>query len=1253
MDFRTLSSRYERTPQAVHKGDFALPGKIIIMNDSNAEKNLNSAGNDRPTHPVDKDRRTIQGDSSTPPDAEASSDEWTGTRPVPLLPENEEDETQLPGDITGRTPPPMRISRTAVSRPGASSPADSQAVSKHPTGTPEQTGGWWGQEEDQPAQQTPDAAQTRVTPVDSARDVTLDDSSLQATRAVPVESPSQPTRAVTPDGSSFQTTQATPVEPPSHPIQAVHVPYQQNGATVPPPAGLGSGPLPQRVDEMDIHATRVTPAAYAQPYSNRRASNTGRTTVIPPRIPPAGEKPGGFQWKSRMGCVLQLLIALLFVGIFALVVFGSFAVYKYFSIAATLPNVSELRARASQFETTRILDRNGNELYEIIDPNAGRRTFVSLDKISPYVIAATIATEDKEFYNHPGFDPIAIARALWQNYTTGETVSGASTITQQLARTLLLSATERNERTMSRKAREIVLAAEITRRYSKDEILELYLNENYYGNMTYGIEAAAETYFNTTADKLTLGQAAFLAGLPQAPGVYDIFTNRDQTLNRHRSVLVLLYQVSQEKNCIYVSNSVKPVCVNQDEAAQAANEIYNYPFVLKQFTMRYPHWVNYIRSQLEEMYDPQEIYRSGFTVYTTLDPGLQDQAEQIVKQQVDSLAAEHQVTDGALVAIKPSTGEILAMVGSADFYNDQISGQVNMAISPRQPGSSIKPLTYVAAFEKGWTPATLIWDVPTDFTPSGLENDPAPAYSPVNYDGRFHGPVTVRTALANSFNIPAVKALQYISVYGNQGKGGLLDIASRLGITSLTRTDYGLALTLGGGDVSLLEMTGAYAVFANSGRRIPPVAITKIVDYHGDTVFEYAPPAGDQVIRPEHAFLISSILSDNQARTPMFGANSVLNLPFEAAAKTGTTNDYRDNWTMGYTPDVVVGVWVGNADYSPMQNTSGLTGAAPIWSQFIQVAEQSLTGGNPSTFARPAGIVERVICTSSGTEPSEWCPGQRGEYFAYDQLPLPKEKDLWQKTRVDTWTGLRSSSYCPDFIQEEFALNVTDPSAVKWIKDTEDGRAWAEKAGFTEPYFFTPERECQANDPKATIYFAGVKEDQVITSSPLDVYAVIDATANFKDYRLEWGLGNDPVDWKPLVEHGTTPLKQAERLVSWDLKDVPSGRITLRIYLNSTDDKYAEKRLHLDIQVPTPTPTPTETPTQTPSATQTPVPSNTPTNTPVPPNTDTPVPPTDTVAPPVPTQAEPTITLTPAADILPSITVEPEIKQKILPTVMN
>jgi penicillin-binding protein 1C len=958
-------------------------------------------------------------------------------------------------------------------------------------------------------------------------------------------------------------------------------------------------PLPNRVDEIDTGATRVTPAALG--------GATGSTAHRPGVTRRVSPQRRGFDARRAAGCLLRVLIVGLFLLVAGGLILSAFAIYEYYSIASSLPSVADLQGRASQFETTRIFDRNGDLLYEIIDPNAGRRTYVTLDEISPNVVAATIAIEDKDFYTHRGFDLYAILRAFWQNINSGETVSGASTITQQLARALLFTPDERGELTYMRKVREAILATEIERRYSKNEILELYLNENYYGNLAYGIEAAAETYFNKTAGQLTLGEAAFVAGLPQAPSVYDIYTNRDATLVRYQQVLLAMLALSQERGCIYVSNSQEPVCVDGGAAATALQQITGQAFSPPVSDMRYPHWVQYVRTLLEQRYDPQTIYRSGFNVYTTLDPDFQDAAQQSVTAQVEAISADHHVTGGALVAIQPSTGEILAMVGSPDFNNEAASGQINMAVSPtRQPGSSIKPFTYLAAFEKGWTPATLLWDVPSEFTPSGLPNDPNPKYIPTDYDHRYRGPVTVRAALANSLNIPAVYALQFVGVYDNPDtpeQDGLIGMLRRLGFTSLTRDDYGLSLTLGGGEVSLLEMTAGYAVIANGGVKIPPVAILKITDYRGDLVYEYQPPQGEQVLRPEHAFLMSSILSDNAARGLAYGANTLLNLPFQVAAKTGTSNDERDNWTLGFTPDLAVGVWVGNPDYTPMENTTGLTGAGPIWAEVMTYGIYHLTGSNPAPFVQPQGVEVRTICAASGTQPSRWCPSQRQEYFAYDQPPLPPDDDLWREVTFDTWTNLGASSECGGFTEQRLAINVTLEWARNWIYQEDQGKKWARDMGF-DKIVFVPTRQCKSSDPRATLKFAGLNEGQNITQNPLDISIVADASGDFRSWRLDWGAGNSPSSWTGLTGDVTSPVPSAAKVLTWNLSGVPNGQIMLRLTMNSSKGGFARQMIHLNVNLPTPTPTPTSTFTPSPTITLTLTPSLTPSLVP----SDTPMP---------------------------------------------
>ncbi|MCB9111069.1 MAG: transglycosylase domain-containing protein [Anaerolineales bacterium] len=994
-------------------------------------------------------------------------------------------------------------------------------------------------------------------------------------------------------------------------------------------------PLPKRVEETDLEGTRVTNAAYrrtdTQPPQRTNSAQTNNQQRPVYRLPqnqgqqrtsythpPVSSPPSfwdrilsflnsfGAMLRGNKGCFVRGLIITVFAVVIIGLCAGSILVYQYYSIASTLPDVSDLKNRTSQFQTTRILDRNGQLLFELNDPNAGRRNYIPLSGISPNLVAATIATEDKDFYNNPGFDPIAITRALWTNYVTDGQGGGASTITQQLARALLLTPEERSQRTVSRKTREIILAAEITRRYSKDEILELYLNEIYYGNLAYGIEAAANTYFNKSARDLTLGEAAFLAGLPQSPAVYDIYTNPDETLTRQQQVLVLMFELSQSQNCIEVSNSDERVCVDPVAATEAANYIKTYPFMPPTFGAKYPHWVNYVRAQLEELYDAQTIYRSGFVVYTTLDPVLQDRAQELVTNQVANMV-DNNTKNGALVSIQPSTGEILAMIGSPDFNNAAISGQINMAISPtRQPGSSIKPITYVAAFEKGWTPATWIWDVPTQF-PDGAN----PPYEPRNYDSRFHGGLTVRLALANSFNVPAVKALEFVGIYDDPNtpeKDGMIAMAERLGITTFTRDDYGLSLTLGGGDVSLIEMTEAYSVFANAGKKVPPVSILKITTFDGEVVYEYEPPEGEQVIRPEHAYLISSILSDNEARNYTFGRNSALNLSFPVAAKTGTTNDIRDNWTMGYTPDLVTGVWVGNADYTPMVNSSGLSGAAPIWSQFMEFAVPYLTNGSPSPFVRPDGIVDKVVCRLGGAEPSNSCDSQYTEIFAYDQPPLPHGQDLARRVKIDLWTGYESSDACDGPTAEKLVMNVKDPWARKWF-ETGDGKAWLADHGLPEDPYYAPERECQADDPQPKIELV-FNDGQVISSPAIEVKGTASADSGFKQWRLTYGLGTDPDSWTTLAE-SDKPVEDGT-FTTWDLSSLPNGIVTLRLTLIG-ENAEVDKSVRLNLSLPTPTvPTPTLTltpfPTDTPTPTVIVPPTDTPTLTPIPIPSETPSP---------------------------------------------
>lgn len=669
-----------------------------------------------------------------------------------------------------------------------------------------------------------------------------------------------------------------------------------------------------------------------------------------------------------------ILVAVLGV---ALVIGTAVAGYAYFS--RDLPDLRQFEAKP--FGTTRIFDRNGRLLHEVSDPDLGWRTNIRLNQVSPFALKATLAAEDPTFYTNAGVDPTAVLRAALINYN-GEGRSGGSTITQQLVRALYPQSIGTNP-TLKRKAREAIVAVRFAREYKKDEVLNLYLNEIYYGNRSYGIEAAAQSYFNKRASELDLAEASMLAGLPQLPSFYDPRYNFAEAKLRQQYVL---------------DQMIRNGMVTRVEADAAFAQ----PLLPQTREGRYndaPHFVNFVRDYIERKYGADKLYRGDLQVYTTLDYEAQLAGERIVRQQVQKLRSQN-ATNGALVAILPATGEILAMVGSADFYDDAIDGQVNIAVRERQPGSSIKPIAYAAAFQKGWSPATRILDVKSVYPVTSrayaeLEalrtqgRDPDPAreadtgafYVPENFDFIYHGAVTVREALARSLNIPAVKAIQFATT------DSVIDLAHKMGHrTGLWRGPqfYGYTLALGGGEVLPLEHTNAYATFANGGRFVPYTPILKIVDGTTGNVIEEldrkgALAKGEQVLAPEHAYQITSITTDNEARAPDYGLNSPLVVPElnrPAGAKTGTTNDNRDIWTMGYTTDLAVGVWVGNSNNAKTNGVLGASGAAPIWHNFMVEAHQRpeiarhLVDPNgqpyPTAFARPATVVEANVCPGTG-----------------------------------------------------------------------------------------------------------------------------------------------------------------------------------------------------------------------------------------------------------------------------------------------
>lgn len=673
-------------------------------------------------------------------------------------------------------------------------------------------------------------------------------------------------------------------------------------------------------------------------------------------------------WEKIRKSPRNIIITLLVIGL----------VYFAFTVFYKLPNPQSLKEYKVVPLSTHILDRNGKLLYEIFREQS--RTPIKLNALPKYIAQATIAIEDKDFYKHGGVSIVGGILRAARDTLLKKNLQGGSTITQQLIKSALLTP----ERTIRRKVREIILALWTERIFSKNEILELYLNQVPYGGAAYGIEEAAKTYFSKQAKELSLNEAATLAGLPQAPSVYSPFYNLDLSTKRRNNVLKALYDNKYIDKTTYEKEVKKPIKINPPKTSINA-----------------PHFVFYVKSQLEQTYDLKQIEEGGLKVTTSLDLDIQKESEKVLKEELEKVK-DLDVGNGAILVTRPPTGEILSMVGSVDYFASP-SGAFNVTTALRQPGSSIKPLNYAVGIDRKLvTPATTFLDVPTCFSAPGQPK----AYCPVNYDGQFHGPTQLRFALGNSYNIPAVKMLAINGVENF--------VASASGFTISTFKDpsnYGLSLTLGGGEVRMTEMAQAFSAFANRGIARKLISILKVEDKNGKVLYEFKDAnyvkdvrktvespnffaiSGVKAISQETSFLISHILLDNNARSAAFGSSSYLNINGRAVSvKTGTTDDKKDNWTIGYTPNFLAAVWVGNNDNTPMNPylTSGVTGAAPIWNRVMTYTLKNQPDLWP---VRPSSIVGKQVCWDSGIlmnkkeDGSDSCQS-RFEYFIKGTEPL-------------------------------------------------------------------------------------------------------------------------------------------------------------------------------------------------------------------------------------------------------------------------
>ena len=694
------------------------------------------------------------------------------------------------------------------------------------------------------------------------------------------------------------------------------------------------------------------------------------------------------KFSGRLWALLSNRKVLKFLTIFtlAIVIFGLIFVAW---VSRGLPDPNNLMERQIP-QSTKIYDRTGETiLYEIHGDE--KRTLVNLNEIPDYVKWATIAIEDKDFYKHGGFSLWAMFRTAVTNILTGRK-AGGSTLTQQFIKNAILS----SEKTYTRKIKEIILAYKMEKKFAKDEILQMYLNEIPYGSTAYGVEAASQKYFGKSVKDVNLAEAAILAALPQAPSRYS--ANRDLLIERQHYILDLM----KERGYI-------------PEAKAEAAKQFKLEFKKQSDNIIAPHFVMYVKEMLGEKYGEKMIEQEGLKIYTTLDLYKQKIAEEVIAAQAEKNEKNYEATNAALISLDPKTGQILAMVGSRDYFNDEIDGQVNVTTSPRQPGSSLKPVVYAAAFLRGYTPDTVLYDVVTNFSV-----DPNNPYEPHNYDSKEHGPVTIRKALAGSLNIPAVKTI-YLA-----GIDNVLNLAADFGYTTLSdRSRFGLSLVLGGGEVKLIEHANAYSVFAREGLINPIAAILKIEDKNGKVIEEFKKPEEKRVLDPKVARMVNGILSDNSARAYIFGENNWLTLGSRPiAAKTGTTNDYHDAWTMGYTPSIVTGVWVGNSDNTAMKRgADGSVVAAPIWHDFMQ----KVLGDTPVEEFRTPEIVKT------------------------GKPVLDGEIEAGEKVKIDLASGLLAIPYTPEsFIEEK---TYKQDHCLLYYIDKDDPRGPAPKNPGQDPQF--------------------------------------------------------------------------------------------------------------------------------------------------------------------------------------------------------
>ncbi|MCS6835993.1 MAG: transglycosylase domain-containing protein [Anaerolineae bacterium] len=934
----------------------------------------------------------------------------------------------------------------------------------------------------------------------------------------------------------------------------------------------------------------------------------GQTTVpsAQPAIPGYGDQPRQTEETPKFDALRErerssaarafilVLVGLIACGAIAAVaaIGGATAWYNQ-QISPWLSAIDALSNYQPDFQTARILDAEGNLIVEL-SGRGGARQNVSLDRVSPFLIHAIISSQNPTFYDDAGYSLGAVLQSASRALSGGGEVNLKPTITQQVARNLVL---KNPSPTAQQSILEGLVAMEIANRYDKNFILQLYLNESFFGNQSYGVEAAARFYFNQPAARVNLAQAAMLAAALRSPAANDPVVNRVQAARAARDVIREMLAV----NCLQFQHGARELfCVNENVFVVQDGQ--NAPLLRvnadgtfggalaiqlavvetdsyqpREARGKYQHFVNYVLGIMEATYGAEAIFQRGFTVYTTLIPRMQDESERALRQQISALVSNG-VNTGAILITDPTTGAIRAFVGSPDFNNAEVNGQEDYARTWQQSGDIIKPLVYAAALEGGpngyYTPASVLFDVPSQYTGLG-----GAVFTPTNVGGRFSGVLPLRNALATINTVTAVKTLEFV------GTDKFADLAGRLGLNFLPEEPITVQTAAGFNQVRLIDLMKAYGTLANGGRFTSLHAIERVTENIDGTEVDVVPPQRTPptaAVSPQIAFLMQNLLSDDQARTGVFPPNSALTLqrlglPTQGAVATysGTSPRSDSLWTVGFTNNTVIGVWLGTYDDKPTTNASGFTAAAPLWNRLMEMA---LTGRNPSPFGNPGGVVQDTVCADSGTLAGGTnCPNRRAEIFIQGQPAPSPQQGFAAQVIIDSWTGFRANNFCPENQVTQTFLNISDPFAIQWINGTPEGRAWAQRVGLPANAQPIPAQECQQGQTFPTIILNAPGPEGQPLSGTVTITGQVTAT-DFARFDLEFAPANS-ANFQRIVTNTQQFPTPGSTLATWDTTAVPNGTYTLRLAAYSTRGGFIFRTVNVTLNNVPPTPTPTLEPT--------------------------------------------------------------------------